>query len=278
MATLRLQAELEYWQREHKPDNPAERSAKRWKNEGQKLRRALRPVREADVYLGKLASLRDSLAPPLDYQPRCSRKCMKQIDELEDRLTRMRGTAAKKLVGEIDGGRERLERLSQDMETALAAQMVPAVNTATEAASALIAGLAAELPALSADNLHAFRKRVKQARYLAELSAPGDPMAARQAAALGRMQTAAGEWHDWKVLAQKARRALRDRSKRSGLIELLETLAGESLQKALVLCRRLTVRLLRHGEVHETSQGPVPLKLPVRRAEPVTVMGKRDCA
>ncbi len=278
VTTLRLLAELEYWQREHGPEGLAERAVRRWTRQGQKLRRALRPVREADVYLGKLASLRGSLAEQQGYQPRCSRNCLRQIGDLEGKLTDLRKSAAKKLVAGIKDRQARLERLSQDMETSLAPPIPLDQGSAAVVVAGLIDGLAAELPELNGGNLHEFRKRVKKVRYLAELSARSDPMVARQAAALGRMQEAAGEWHDWQVLAQKAQSALRGRGPGNDLAELLETLTEESLQKALGLCRRLTAQLVRHGEGKETSHPPIPQKLPVRRAEPVIVMGERDCA
>jgi hypothetical protein len=69
--TLRLQASLEFWLSEQPPDAQGVRAVKRWKTQGQKLRRALRPVRETDVYLERLASLRGRPSrPSADLQPR----------------------------------------------------------------------------------------------------------------------------------------------------------------------------------------------------------------
>lgn len=270
VATLRLQAELEYCLDQHRPAAPAERAVKRWNKQGDKLRRALQPVREADVYLAKLAGLRASLAAPEELQARCSRRCLGQVGKVESRLRQMRQAAAKKLMVEIEDRRERLIRLSHEMEEALALQMPP--GSGAEPLAGLIASLAVEFPELGADRLHEFRKRVKKVRYLADLSADADPQVARQSVALRQMQAAVGEWHDWQVLAQKA-----GRGKGNSLTELLETLTAESLQKALSVCRRLTARLARHGHGNGASS-PAPQKLPVRRVEPFVAAAERDCA
>jgi CHAD domain-containing protein len=275
VATLRLQAELEYCLEQPRTPAPAGRAMKRWNKQGDKLRRALQPVREADVYLAKLAGLRVSLAAPEEIQTRCSRRCLGQMEKLERRLQRVRQAAAKKLMAEIEDRRERLIRLSHDMEAALELQMP--LRSGAGAVAGLIASLAVEFPEFGADRLHEFRKRVKKVRYLAELSAGADPQAARQAVALRQMQVAIGEWHDWQVLAQKAGRALRGRGKGNSLAELLETLTAESLQKALSLCRRLTARLVRQGQGN-TASSPAPQKLPVRRVEPIVAAAERDCA
>jgi hypothetical protein len=48
--TLHLRALLEFAQQEQLLDSKATRAFKRWKQEAKKLRRALQPVRDADVY------------------------------------------------------------------------------------------------------------------------------------------------------------------------------------------------------------------------------------
>lgn len=280
VATLRLQAELEYWVGARKPDIEAARVAKRWNKQAEKLRRALRLVRGADVYLAKLASLRVSLAGPGDYQPRCSRHCVSQIVDFESKLRRVRRSAAKKLMAAIEERRERLDRLSKEMEAALAPQMQMAADRAEGAVAGLIAGLDAEFPELNGDSLHLFRKRIKKVRYLADLCAAADSQAARQAAMLRKMQVAAGEWHDWDTLARKAERRLSGRNQGDDLVELLGTLAAEALQKALSLCRNYKALLLKHGAGQEAPRQAVVQKLPVQRAEPVaaTENENTDCA
>ena len=99
------------------------------------------------------------------------------------------------------------------------------------------------------------------------------------------MQVVLGEWHDWTVLASKAERALGKRGRKGGLVKLLETLAAQSLKRALGVCRRLTARLLKHAALpqqaalQQVAEEAAVHKMPVRRAEPVSIVreSRRAC-
>jgi CHAD domain-containing protein len=58
---------------------------------------------------------------------------------------------------------------------------------------------------LDADNLHAFRLKVKQLRYTMQLDVQADPGLVE---ALGDVQRRIGDWHDWRQLEEIARDAL----------------------------------------------------------------------
>jgi CHAD domain-containing protein len=241
---LRLQAGVECWLRGQEPDAPGARAAKRWNKQGKKLRRTLNPVREADVSLAMLAGLRASTAGPPEGEPPCSRSCNRQIGELEAKLAEKRQAAAKRLIAGIEDRRKRLERLSTELEAALAPHTW---GCSAEDLRARIVALREEFPRLDAKSLRPFRKRIKKVRYLAEISAAADPLAGRQSATLKRMQSAVGEWHDWQGLAQLAGRTFRCRNTADGLAKLLEARAQESLRVALSLCRRTTAQLLKRN-------------------------------
>jgi len=251
VATLRVQAVVECWLRGQEPDAPATRAAECWIKQGKKLRRVLNPVREADVSLAKLARLRASTAEPPEGQPPCGRSCLRQIGELERRLAERRQAAAKELVAGIEDRRKRLERLSSELEAALAPHPC---SCSAEELRTRVAGLREKFPELDAKSLHPFRKRIKKVRYLAEISAATDPLAGQQAVTLRRMQSAAGEWHDWQGLAQMASRAFRRGDTANGLAKLLEAQAQESLKEALKLCRRATGTLLNRRGKSESSE------------------------
>lgn len=245
VATLRLQAGVEFWLRDKEPETPAARAAKRWNKQGKKLRRALNPVREADVSLAMLAGLRATTAGPPEGHPPCSRSCLRQIGELERKLTETRQAAAKKLIAGIQDRRKRLDRLSAELEAALAPTEQRAWGCSGQEISAMVAGLREEFPELNAESLHAYRKRIKKVRYLAEISAAADPLAGRQATTLKRMQSAAGKWHDWQSLVEEVDRTFRGSAKCDGLANLLEARTQESLKEALGLIRRATAQLLK---------------------------------
>ncbi len=60
-------------------------------------------------------------------------------------------------------------------------------------------------PPLDADNIHAFRLKVKQLRYVLQLSGDAD---AGLVDALGNVQRRVGDWHDWHQLEEIAREVL----------------------------------------------------------------------
>ena len=266
VATLRLQAELEFGLRTQGPDTPLARVAKRWTKQAEKLRRSLSLARETDVYLQKLTGLRASLAGPGGCQPHSNRDCLRQADELERKLKQSRRTAEKRLIAAVKSRSARLDQIGKELEAAPEPLIAPVQAGRAESVLELFAVLAAEYPDLDASSLHEYRKRIKTVRYLAEFFTPADPLAGRLAATLRRMQSAIGEWHDWQAMAKMADRRLKGHDRTNSLAELLETLAGESLEKALDLCRRSTARLLKWGGQNVSVPHPAPAKLPVRSA------------
>lgn len=228
-------------------DPDAARAFQRWSKEAKKLRKALEPVRNADVYMARLDSLRHISKGETPLSPRC----ICEIDKLENRLKRKRQAETDKLKAVIAARGKRLNRLSREMEVALESHMPASVASTAPAAWRVFAALTGEFPALDEDNLHAYRKGLKQALYLAELSARTDSVAGRLATALRKMRDAAGEWHDWQSLAQEADHALRGHGRQDSLVPLLDELTAKALQKALGRCRRSSAQLLK-------SAGGVP--------------------
>lgn len=251
IATLRLHAALESWLQEQARDAKDVRAVKRWITQGKKLRRALQPVREADVSLQGLASLHSSVASPGAHPLQRNRSCLREIGALENRIERQRESAAEKLLAEIEDRRQRLERRSREMEKALESATLQAEGAAAKDAWRLFAVLHEEFKELNGANLHAYRKGLKKVRYLAETGAGRD--AGRLAVPCKKMLDAAGDWHDWHELARVAKRLLPGPAKESGLVAVLGTRTEESLHRALVICRRSTARLLNSGGEDEPS-------------------------
>ncbi len=240
IATLRLQAALEHRLREQIQDAGEVRAVKRWNKHGKRLRRALEPVREADVCLELLGSLRDPTPEPDGHLPQRSSLCLREIEALESSLKRRRAAAAEALLAEIEDHRKRLLQCSQQMEKAL--ESYGTGEPAAQAAGQLFDRLAGEFPELNGGNLHAYRKQLKTVRYLAETGA--DDEALRLAKACRKMLNAAGAWHDWQALAKEAKRRLPKRGKKDGLLAVLRTMEEEALRRALEICQRHAARLL----------------------------------
>ena len=266
VVTLRLQAEIEHRITEKGLDG--HQAAKRWSRQAEKLRQVLGPVREADVWLEKLVSLRATLAKNDGYRPRSTRECMRQIEELENKLTQKRKTWEKKLLAEIDDRKVQIEKLSKRLELDSAPLIGKCGSGGGRQIIEQFAAIVAEFPALNEDNLHTFRKSIKTVRYVAEIFAASDPEAGRHAAQLKKMQSAIGEWHDWQDLAKEQRHA---HKKHDELVDLLDALTAESLEKALEICERVTAQLLRtRGRDAADFSQHAAQKRPIRREEAAT--------
>ena len=257
--TLRLRVAVECWLLDQVQDATAAGAFRRWKKEGKKLRRALEPVRDVDVYLARLDGLRGILGEASGGEPKLSPRCLREMDKLEIRLQQRRLVEIEKLMTIIDARSKRLGRLSREMELALAPRVPATARSTAPAALRIFAGLASELPHLDSANLHAYRKRLKQALYLAEISAAADPLADELAAAFRKIHEVAGEWHDWQALALETGRVLPGHGKQDGLVPVLETLAEGALERALGLCKQCAERFLKKAGEIPPSQGRKPV-------------------
>jgi hypothetical protein len=257
--TLRLRTTLEHQLLEQAPEPAAAQAFKRWKKVVKKLRRRLEPVRNADVYLARLDSLRKASGKAAGVEAKLSSRCRSEMDKLETRLKRRRQTGANKLIAVLETGGNRLNRISREMESALTPRMLSRTDSTAQTALQIFAGLVTELPHLDNTNLHIYRKRLKPALYLAESSATDDPLARRLAMTFRKMHLAIGEWHDWQSLALEADHILPSHNKPDGLLPLLEEITAASFKKALGLCQRSTARFLKSAAAHngqETSANP----------------------
>jgi len=245
--TLRIAVALEFGLREQAAEPAVERAFKCWKKEGKKLRRALRQVRDADVYLARLDGLREAHRVAAEGEPELSPRCLAEMDRLASRLKQRRQAGIDKLMALLEARGKRLNQLSQEMEAAFAPRMPASATSMAQAALKIFTELAGDLPKLDSANLHTYRKRLKPALYLAQGSAASDPVAGQLAAAFRRIHLAIGEWHDWQTLAVEAGRILPGHGKagdgkQDGLFPLFEGLTERAFKRALGHCRRTSAR------------------------------------
>ena len=245
--TLRLRVALQQRLRERGADSVAADAFRRWIKEGKKLRKALEPVRDADVHLARLSSLRSRLQGTENGAMQPSPRCLREISQLEGRLKRQRQRGIGELAAVIDARGKRLNRLSGEIETALQPRLPSTAQSTAQAAWEIFARQAREIHELDSTNLHTYRKRLKHALYLAEISAATDPLARRLTADFKKIHKATGEWHDWQALVLEAGRILPGHGKQDGLLSVLEAMAEKALHRALGQCRRSTTRLLKNG-------------------------------
>ena len=271
VATLRLKAEIDFWLLDKDASGRADNTAKNWKKQANKIRKALGSVRNNDVHIEILRKLRAADESSGDESPLIEQR-KREIAKLEHRFRTRRESAKKELLSELDRRRERLERTSRELEDEMGLRKAWSNHDRTRLIRGMIAGLASELKTLNASTMHEFRKRAKTARYLADVSARTDPYAKRQALLLKQMLTSVGGWHDLQTLRAEAQEAL---GTTDGLAKVLEELERESFQNALESSRRITPQLLYQGSRNGVSKETTPPKKPVRRAEITALKGDR---
>jgi CHAD domain-containing protein len=121
-------------------------------------------------------------------------------------------------------------------------------------ALALSQRLSAELanpPRLDADNLHDYRKKVKELYYLLEFL---DHSNAHFAETLGRVRDAIGEWHDWEELAAIAGRLL-DHRPVCHLMVKIQSIGQAKFEHALAIVNEMRTTYL-SGTLKPRSNRP----------------------
>ena len=243
--TLRLQAELDRDLADLPRASHQAQAILRFLKHAEKLRRALGPVRELDVWIGKLHGLRASLCETENYIPRSMQETVRGIDRLEERLKKKRSSAEKRLEGAIDRRGSHLVKASEDVVAGLSDFVFgPGSGIAGELVTRFRA-VRADFPAFDEGNLHEFRKRIKTVRYLAEIHSGADRASAQIASQMKKAQSAIGEWHDWQALAHEVRHGHHAKSK--ALAELLDTLSAESFDAAVSTVHTVSARMLSEG-------------------------------
>jgi CHAD domain-containing protein len=255
--TRRVQAMVEALLRE-RSDPALQEAADRWLTLLKKLRRAAAPVRDLDVHRKLLRKLvkyggdhtgageivktstgvvtgpsPDVVEAPATALPVSAVE--QQADHLDAWLHHARQHQATGLKKKAAKWLTKFDEEAAALEAVMTAPGHRTCNAADVALKAF-ARLAHEMPHLSAENLHDFRKGAKKARYIAE-SAQDDTYAQTVAKALKKLQDDIGDWHDWLVLAEEAHTALDKHGQ-----ELMDLIANER-DRHLVLAMKTVQRL-----------------------------------
>jgi CHAD domain-containing protein len=188
------------------------------------VRRAAGRVRDMDVLIAKAASL--TAHDQTDATTRLLRH-----------MTSMRAEGAKKLYGamkqhcrkarsRLKGCLRRIERMDNDRP---------------ERVSRAIQILAEQIdrwPRLDQENLHGFRKRVKELRYMLHLVRDEDCQFIN---AVAKVKDLAGDWHDWRELESVAGSVLSSRDHATTL-EAIKEIVRDKLRIALAAANALRKR------------------------------------
>ena len=231
------------------------------KQNGRRLLKAVAPirkkagkVRDMDVLTGFAATLAND-----------SEECLTQLLEhlgakrLQS-VRRLHATVAQKQKK----ARRRLRRYSSLMRRNASRKNTPNSPGWPVDATAIALQLSSELaawPRLNSTNLHPYRLKVKELRYVLQLAEGQD---SEFVDALGEVKDAIGEWHDWSELAALAKQILNHGSGCQVLQQIRDTTAAK-FDHALSLAETMRKKFLgaSSGRNDRRRSGPMKLKKPV---------------
>lgn len=189
------------------------------------LRKAAGGVRDMDVLAAKAQRLYAS----------CNRD---SVGRLLEHLHSMRLAGAHRLLDEVDARRKQTRRSLEHIEDQLKQSSRKTDRYAHE-----LRRLVRELihwPAFSANNLHDFRIKVKETRYVLQLVPnPGSDFLK----ALDAAKTRIGDWHDWQQLAAIGAEVLNRQKDRQALETIAET-EKEKFGRAMKTAQTFRMRYL----------------------------------
>lgn len=190
------------------------------------VRKAAGKVRDMDVLVGDALTLSgdqpgEGLVRLVQH---LSRMRVKSARKLHDIVRRKRQPARKRLKQSS----KLLKRKLKDHSGAIDGDAAPQI---------LITELR-RWPALDANNLHEFRIRIKELRYMLQLGEEADEKLVDR---LGDVKDAIGEWHDWIELLKIAKKVLDSRAD-GGVLQQIDKIGQEKFQVALAAANQLRER------------------------------------
>ncbi|MGH9716652.1 MAG: CHAD domain-containing protein [Candidatus Acidiferrales bacterium] len=237
------------------------------KRQERKLLRQLRPIRKR---AGKVRDMDVLTAHLLELDPDGESDCEVQLLEYLGAERFRLGKKLRRLVKRSAGSaRGRLKRVSKELESiagtsngnASASDESPRMEAAASALA--LASALSEPRALNRNNLHPYRLKVKELRYVLK-SAGGDANRSF-IAALGNCKDAIGEWHDWEQLLGIARDLL-EHGKNCKLLDHLNHVTRQKFEKALSVTNQTRKDLVGARNRHNQRSSGKHLKQPALRA------------
>ena len=190
------------------------------------LRKAAGMVRDMDVLIGDVLAL---------SQPDGSEALVRLVEH----LAKIRVKSARRLRNVVSlQQREARKRLKQAAKLIRKELENDSEMLSGEAAPQILMRELSHWPELDAGNLHLFRIRIKELRYMLQLVPQAD---GKLLDALGEVKDGIGDWHDWVELLKIALKVLNAKSDGEVLQRIDET-GGEKLQRALAAANQLRER------------------------------------
>jgi len=234
------------------------------KRKGRRVLRAVTPmrkkagaVRDMDVLTG----FASGLAVDGDERP-----CLvKLLEHLGEERARGAGRLGKTVAQRRKTARKRLKVCSSLIEktfdkSGATRQREWPIDAA--AAAMRLSGELSKWPKLSAENLHPFRLKVKEMRYVLQLSGQDGEVTDR----LGEVKDQIGEWHDWTELAAIAKDVLSD-CRNCQVIARVEQTSQQKFRTALANAQQLRSQYFAsEGGTSKQKRKNAAIKTPVLKA------------
>ncbi|HEY3628824.1 MAG TPA: CHAD domain-containing protein [Terracidiphilus sp.] len=190
------------------------------------VRKAAGNVRDMDVLIG-------------DVLTTCGNEGGDPAVRLIQHLARMRLRNARRLHDLVQRRRSNLRtRLKQSSKLIRRKIKEDGAGMDGQAAPRILITELSHWPGLEEANLHLFRIRIKELRYMLQLHEQADR---KLVDLLGEVKDAIGEWHDWGELEKIANSVL-DAETGSDLLKRIEKTRAERLQVALTAANRVRDR------------------------------------
>lgn len=183
------------------------------------IRRAAGHVRDMDVFIGNTLRLRHTNKAGVAEE---------DVVQLVEQLSNLRRRNIATLADTVARKQSSLRKLLKKYRKALKAS-AGAQRNGHPAATQVLASELDHWPRLQADNLHDFRIRSKELRYMLQLSPQPNR---RSLEKLGKVKDSAGQWHDWLELQDLAVKLLGD-SDHAPLLRAVRAVTREKLRDAL---------------------------------------------
>lgn len=190
------------------------------------VRKAAGKVRDMDVLIGDVLTI-------------CGEPADESAVRLVEHLAKMRVKNARKLgVVVRRQRRETLQRLKESLKIVRRTLKDGGAGTDAEAGPQIVITELSHWPDLNEDNLHLFRIRIKELRYMLQLSETSDE---KLLDALGEVKDTVGQWHDWVELLKIATKAL-DPQADSAILKRIQHTAHEKLVTGLAAANKARAR------------------------------------
>jgi len=191
------------------------------------VRKAAGKVRDMDVLIGHTTKISaDGMS--------------EAVVRLVEHLAKMRVKHARRLDKVLSERREEIcEGLKRSARLMRKKLTDPCGMVDGQAAPQILIAELSHWPELDEGNLHLFRIRIKELRYMLQLGKPS----VRLLGALGEVKDTVGEWHDWTELRKIAADVL-DPGTEGEVLASIAQIAEEKLGRSLAAASRMRARYL----------------------------------